>query len=1107
MESEGHHPISVYSYRHYQNQRDHILEVPDMYVGNCNPEPYDIFMFDITQGRMIYKTVNIPQAIERIFLEILTNAGDNVVRSRSIGQDPGLIWVNMDKDTNMIRVVNQGVPIPITIHPDYGLYIPELIFGTLLSSSNYNQDRIGAGVNGLGAKLCNIMSSRFEVEVLDGYNKLYYYQRWKDHMTRDGDPNIIPKSDIKPEDSYVSITYIIDTDYFRYTYNHDVIYLFTRHCIDMSYNLGVPVIVDGIRYHYPDPRDYSKLYFGDFDRSLILNTPEYRVVVLDKPSPIEISYVSFVNGVYTRDGGVHVNSLIKRLTDIVRSMVKFKVTGNDIRRYICIVVSCYLKNPRFSGQNKTYLNGPTPKYDITPDQIQGWALLDRVHMDNELRLMKSTDGKKTRFIGIGKLEDANLAGTKHSQQCVLLYTEGNSAAAFATKLVSLIPNGRDYYGIYPGKGKPLNVMNATIDQVINNEEICNLKQILGLRDGVDYIIDENYHSLRYGHFLIMADSDVDGKHIIGLVLNFFHCKFPSLLSRGFVSYLRTPIIKVVKGKDIIRFYTQSSYDRWKNQTPDYLSYKHKYYKGLGTSNDNDIKDIYNQGPKVIVCLYDESSPEYFRLAFDETMSDERKKWIEDFKPLLDIEDIVYQPITTFLYHELTEFMISNVVRSIPKLLDGLKESQRKILWTAYMMWKGRKGWSNDLSKDIKVNDLASSSTRICGYKHGEKIMAETIAQMAHDFVGSNNLPYFIAEGQLGTRNQGGKDASDPRYTYVRPNNWIPMVFRNEDFEILDRVIDEGIECEPISFLPIIPMCLVNGVIGIGSGYSTLIPSYNPLDLIRWIRCKIQGRPLPKLIPWYRGFTGEIKIVDNYIPVPVDNSDNDDILGPDQVVVSKTSMVTIGKYHVDPQGNGLWITELPIKRFTHPYKEWLDDMVSKKRIHSYRNLSTHDKVLFQVVGMSNPNTKTLRLERTFGLSNMVLLDINNRPKRYNTIDDILEEYYKQRLYYYQKRKDHIIQQYIEHIQQLNDRYKFVMLIINGKIVITNQRKDHIIEQMKQYNVNPELLKTMRLTEITYDEAHRLYQELEDTNKQLMDIQNTKPEDIWNKDLDELERILI
>jgi DNA topoisomerase-2 len=1078
-----------------------------MYVGNCTSESYDTFIYDITEGYMVYKTVDIPQAIERIFLEILTNAGDNVIRSRNIGHDPGSIWVTIDKDSNMVHIVNQGVPIPVVVHPEYGMYIPELIFGTLLSSSNYNQDRTGAGVNGLGAKLCNIMSTYFEVEVLDGYNRLRYHQIWKNHMTRDKDPDIVSLPDANPGDSYVSVKYVIDTNYFHYTYTTDLVYLFTRHCIDMSYNLDITIVVNDCVYHYYDPREYSRLYFRDFDRSIVLVGTNHKVVIVDKISPIEVSYVSFVNGVYTRDGGVHVNALVKKLADVVRSIVKYKVTSGDIRRYTCIVVSCYLKNPKFSGQSKTYLNGPTPTYgEISPDQLQEWSLIDRIQMDNELRLVKSTDGKKIRYVGIKKLEDANLAGTKNSQQCVLLYTEGNSAAAFATKLVSLIPDGRDYYGIYPGKGKLLNVMNATIDQIANNEEICNLKQVLGLKDGVDYTDDENYNSLRYGHFLIMSDSDVDGKHIIGLVLNFFHCRFPSLLYRGFVSYLRTPIIKVVKGKEVIRFYTQTSYDRWKDNTPDYHTYKHKYYKGLGTSNDTDINDIYNQGPKVIMCIYDESSPEYFRLAFDETRSNDRKKWIEDFKPLLDIEDIVYQPITIFLYHELTEFMISNVVRAIPKLLDGLKESQRKILWTAYMTWKGRKGWSNDLSKDIKVNDLASSSTRICGYKHGEKIMAETIAQMAHDFVGSNNMPYFIAEGQLGTRNQGGKDASDPRYTYVRPNVWIPLVFRNEDFDILDRVIDEGIECEPISFLPVIPMCLVNGVIGIGSGYSTLIPSYNPLDLIRWIRCKIRQEPLPKLIPWYRGFSGEIKLVDNYIPQPVDVSD-DDPLGPDHIVVSRTSMVTVGKYHMDPKGGGVWITELPIKRFTHPYKEWLDDMVSKKKIYSYRNLSTHDKVLFQVIGMDSPDTRKLRLERTFGLGNMVLLDLNNRPKRYDTVDSILEEYYNQRLYFYQKRKDYIIQQYTDRIQQIEGRYKFVILVIEGKIVVMNQKKDHIIDQMRSYGIDPELLKVVKLSELTHDEAYRLYDEIQATKKELSDVMNTRPEDLWIRDLDDLERVLV
>lgn len=1081
--------MDISEYYHYTDQRYHILDVPNMYIGNINSEERKLRIMDLSNNRIIIDKVYIPPGVERLFIEIIGNAADNVIRSRNNNIDPGKIEVIID---DRITVKNYGLPIPITIHPEYNIYLPELIFGTLLSSSNYKKDRYGSGVNGLGAKLCNIFSKLFTVTIVN--NGVKYTQTWENNMAIRHDPIITKCNDV----SSVTVSYIIDSNYFNYNYQLKDIQLFARHCVDIAFNLSVPIefryVTANISnyYNFSNPIDYAKLYI-DVTNSIIIKHSNYTCILAYTPDkPFELS---FVNGVNTVDGGVHVEAIYKMLTNLIKPHIN-NIRVADVKQNVSLILSYWVKNPVFNSQTKTYFQSPKPKITLSEEDIntiKHWPLIERLKYIIQVRLYKSSDGKKSKYLALDSLEDANLAGTYYSSSCILIYTEGNSATSYATKAISLYENGRNYWGVFTARGKPLNVMKSKPDEIANNRIFNELKQALGLREGVDYTIESNYKTLRYGQLLIMTDSDVDGKHILGLLLNFFNVRFPSLLQRGYVSYLRTPIIKVwLNPTTTIKFYTQSAYEEWsKSNEP--AKYKHKYYKGLGSANDNDIKDEFNE-PKIIVCIYDEQAPEYFKLAFDDNYTDQRKQWIEQYNPVLNIEDMQCQSISEFLYYELSEYMLANLIRSIPKLIDGLKESQRKALWVAINSKK---------STEIKVNVLAAKTTEISGYKHGEKIMAETIAQMAHSFVGSNNLPYYIPEGQLGTRNRGGEDAADPRYTYVRIQPWIPYVFRVEDNELLKQIEDEGSKIEPICFYPIIPMCLVNGVIGIGSGYSSFIPSYNPIDLINWLKCRMNNQPLPELKPWYRGFTGDITFITHNIP-----STSDDILGDDQVIISRYSILTTGKFV--KEGSKIIVTELPIRRFTYPYKQWLDKLVKDGIIKRYHNLSTADTVKFEIYGLSNRSNdgiiKTLRLQRSFGLSNMVLLDINNHPIRYKSVDDILESFYQQRLEIYKYRKELYINKYSNRINELEQQVKFLELIRSGELVVINQPKDKVIEQLKNHQLNPDLIKLTRLSNCTLDEINNKLAELDNIRKELDNYKSTSVESIWCKELDELTDVL-
>jgi DNA topoisomerase-2 len=499
----------------------------------------------------------------------------------------------MDKETISVR--NGGIPIPVQIHPKEKMWAPQLIFGVLHSSSNYDKSKIRTecGRNGYGAKLTNIFSKQFMVTVGDPNNKKWYRQIWSENMTIRSEPEIKENYD---GEAFVEVVYKMDFKRFGYEHYPDEAFrLFARHAADMSFTGKVPVSFNGIKLNVQKSRDYAKLYLGEdaVKKSVIyyqwapgVKTVEKKgvkyatdngvvpmVEICAVDTPDQAINVSFVNGMWTRNGGVHADAAFKAVTKGVLDTVNGgskgkkkprsqKLYPNDVKRHVSMFVSCWLGDPKFDGQTKTALRSPTPKISIDEKILQPimkWDLVNRLYAELEakhFRASAKSDGKKIKTLTSDiKGEDANDAGTARSANCTLYVTEGKSAMGFAVTMLSLFEKGRDFIGLLPLKGKLLNVMNAPPMQIAENAEILEIKRMLGLRERVNYLLDENFQTLRYGHLMILADADTDGKHILGLVLNLFHCKYPSLLARGYVKYLRTKIIDVKKGKQVIKFYS------------------------------------------------------------------------------------------------------------------------------------------------------------------------------------------------------------------------------------------------------------------------------------------------------------------------------------------------------------------------------------------------------------------------------------------------------------------------------------------------------------------------------------------------------------------------
>lgn len=1233
--------VGADNYSRFADQRDHIYNIPDTYVGSAKRLARDERIFNLETGQFQYATTDLPEAIVRVFMEIYSNAGDNSARSLRKGLDPGEVSITMNETT--IKVRNGGIPIPVekALPPDETLWVPEVIFGILMSSSNYNKEKIRmeCGRNGFGAKLTNIFSKCFKITVADPHNEKLYKQTWSENMKVKSAPEIThyKKTDVP----YVEVEYTLDFARFGYEkYPAETFPLFARHAADISFALKIPVSFNGKKFNVQTAKDYAKLYFPkEIVKSSVLYyewpkdtktitkkgvefseergaLPTIEICAVDTPD--EAMRVSFVNGLFMRNGGVHCESIFKAVASGVLETINGSISGKkkrgdkkgekstktpkltlgDVKRHISLFINCWLPDPVFDSQSKNELKDPTPKVVIDEAvlrPIMRWELVNRLYAELEAKQFKAatkTDGKKKKHLtGMAALHEANLAATNESHNCTLYVTEGNSALTFALKLCSYVPNGkgRDYIGAFPLRGKLLNVRNAPLMQVLENKEIANLKKILGLKEGIDYTIEENYKTLRYGHLMVLTDADTDGKHILGLIMNLFACKYPSLLQRGYIKYLRTKILQGVKNKQKVKFYTMNEYEEWKKQTPDHDSWTFKYYKGLGTSNDSDIEDE-SKAMRIVLTLYDQQAPDSLRLAFDQSLANCRKEWITKWVPDPSVEALQYQPISSFIHHEFIQFSIADIVRSIPGFMDGLKVSQRKIMWGALKNWRNGKTKKKGENGTYKVAQFASYVANKVGYHHGEKSLEKAIVAMAQDFVGSNNLPLLQKDGEFGTRNQLGADASAGRYIFCAPHWSTPLIFRKEDTPILEIQLEEGEKIEPKTLLPILPLHVLNGVVGIGSGFSSSIMSHNPIDLCYWYEARIKGLPLPKLVPWFNGFKGKIELKrrgkrkakrtedanednesnegeeknngeennegknneeesnenieesnENEESSPknvgfkrgVEEEDEDDDYedydDEDEVGIDKNTrltMVSKGVFEIGgtPKRPVIYITELPIGRSIEKYVKFLEELREKKEITNFHDYSKPDEPNFEVYGMkSKPTYKNLKLIKSYGMNNMVLLDSLNRPIKYDTVNDILETFYHMRLPYYRKRKEYILSDIDKVMEVLRNKIKFINMVIEGyelikknpqitveeanalnAILVIKKAKKIVMEQMEKFGLNKELLNRINIYSLTEEEIQSAVDEVTKLEEERKIKENMPPEQYWMNDIEEFAK---
>lgn len=1141
--------------------------------------PYDKekneLMYDISSYSQFDKRVvkYCPAAL-KIVDEIFVNSRDASVRDIGVTQ----MRITLNKETGEISVWNNCTDgIPIVKHQEHDTYIPSMIFGELLTGENFqdNQAKVTGGRNGFGSKLTNIYSVRFEIDCTDTRSQKRFRQLFTDNMSVKTDPKITPYSQ---KNAYVQVTFL--PDYPRLGgmkgMEDDFYALIVRRAFDISACTDdrVKIFLNGkiikirgmekyIDYFLGPSKDVKRV-FGSLDNTI---TPvklkklcdEFEQTQRDKGEkvvklkfedvkPAEMIWkvgvalsndgfkqTSYVNGIHTSQGGTHVEYVTKKIINKIKAMLTAKkkdVPYNYIKENLWVFVDATVINPQFGGQTKSELTSKTTQFFYTCDVPDSFVeefdrkckILSRVmrlaDFKDTLDLAKETDGKKQRKIrDLPKLEDANWAGTDKSHLCTLIVTEGDSAKTMAMSGRSIL--GNDQYGIFPLRGKIVNPYGMSDSKLSQNDEYKNLKKIIGLQENVDYTKDSNFKTLRYGRVLVMSDQDLDGFHIRALKPNLDFRRFPTLLQReGFQGFFITPIVVAKKGNEKKRFFNLSEADSWKSTlTPAQLSkWDVQYLKGLGTTERKDaieyFKDFDNHN-KSYINDNDEVTREALDLAFKSTPDyrAKRKEWLSNYDP----KDILDYSKPSFTYHEmvhkeLKHFSAADNVRSIANMLDGLKPAHRKILWALRL----RGG-----QKKAKVSQLAGYISEKSDYHHGEAGLAPSIIGMAQNFVGSNNINLLTPSGQFGSRVASGNDASQPRYLFSKTEDVVSKLFHPDDDPLLIyNVSDSNKPIEPENYVPIVPTVLVNGCVGIGTGYSTEIPMYNPLDIISQLEKLIADSftyktlnealehandvSLDCLVPWFRGFRGTVSVL------------------PESDSTYKTFKVSgVWERLNDTQ---IRITELPVGKGTpnyNAYKEFLEKSqldnkpkTTKKKDSDARLTSSKRKaspkkdedVYFIKDYVSNtndiwcdyvvtfPSKKVLdtmirnneveskmKLESKILTSNMHLFDENNTIKKYTSTEHIIKSFYKIRLDLYYKRKDYLLIQLQQELDVLSAKARFLEMIITKKLNVINMKKAEIIQQLDQHEFPKFSFGGTRKTNSNIENSEALVESAQDDKK--------------------------
>jgi len=1121
--------------KQYQRKTDkqHILDNPDTYIGSVENVDSSMWVFDEISKKIVLKDIEYIPGLYKLFDEGIVNCRDHVIRmiQSTMLEKRFVTYIETTiNDDGTITMTNDGNGIDIAKHPEYDLWIPEMVFGHLRTSTNYNKEekKIVGGKNGFGFKLVLIWSDYGKVETIDHVRGLKYVQEFKKNLDEICPPVItkVPTT-TKP---YTKVTF--KPDYRRLGVNGltpDMLALLKKRIYDIGAVTDHSIKKIKINYNgetipVKNFQQYIDLYIGTKDEAKRVyeqSDERWEYAVAMSPTH-EFMQVSFVNGICTFKGGKHVDyitgQIIRKLCDYIEKKKKIKVNASAIKEQIILFLRCDVENPSFDSQTKDFMNTPANKFgssctvsDSFIEKVAKMGVMDlamSLTEAKENKLAKKTDGSKTKTVrGIANFIDANNSGTSDSKDCILILCEGLSAMSGIVS--GLSSSDKHTIGIYPLKGKLLNVRGQPIKKISENKEISDLKKILGLETGKSYTTLSDVHkNLRYGKVMFMTDQDLDGSHIKGLCINLFHSEWATLIKiPGFLSFMNTPILRAKKGVTTKLFYNDGEYNQWKQSlSPDGTSpqgWTIKYFKGLGTSTAAEFKE-YFANKKIVDFVYSgQTSDDSIDKVFNKERADDRKTWLENYDKTAYLDtNRPNVPYEHFMNQEMIHFSTYDCARSIPNMVDGLKISLRKILFSAF---------KRKLTSEIKVAQFSGYVSEHSAYHHGEASLNGAIVNMAQNFVGSNNINLLEPNGQFGTRLQGGDDSASERYIFTLLNPLTRYLFPEADDAVLSYLNDDGTIVEPEFYVPILPFALMNGISGIGTGFSCSIAPYDPTLIIMYLKMKLtsQSTSFINFAPYYEGFNGTIR------------------------KISEQKYLIKGTYE-KLSDDKIRITELPVGTWTMPYITFLEtlmdgstDKAGKKippTIKDFTSICTEVKVDITVVfpkgkledlessldaNECNGLEKLLKLFTTVSTTNMHMFNSECKLHKYANVEEIIDDFYGVRMNLYKKRKEYLVKDMEKKLVKLSNRARYIQETLKGSVDLRRKKADEVTVLLTSMNFalldgDFKYLIKMPMDSVTEENVASIMKDKADTESELEALKAKTLEKMWMDELVDLEK---
>jgi DNA topoisomerase-2 len=918
------------------SQKEHVKLRSSMYIGSTKKQTIEMYVLNPDKTRFISENIIFTPGMLKIFDEILSNAVDNFIK---FPKKVTYINVKFSIKNGAIEVENNGPGISLvkvdTLNSGK-LYKPCAIFSELLGGDNFNEDeeRIGAGCNGLGAKLTNIFSKTFKIETSDG--KKLYKQTFRDRL------NIIEEPEITPTklESYTKVRFLPSYADLGYKeYNADIgmhlLKLIEARVYQTAAFVGCSVSFNDSVINIADFKQFSQMFLDNPEEiySTTLIHPTNKQLNWDLcigVSNAKFKQLSIMNSLYTYGGGSHIKHIQNEIVENLRKHVekelnktKNKFNQNFILNNLFIFVKGSIVNPEFNSQSKEKITVPIERFKDykfkTKEWKPIWEFLEPHVLESVLGKIK--DKKQNRVIRgkvvLEKGEDAKFAGDKkRAPECTLVICEGDSALGMVTRGINHKKTelDKDYYGTFSIQGVPPNcrkmskeivnkkdgvVHRIRNEKLKNNKRFTELVKILGLdyEKSYDTATDEGraeFKTLRYGRVVVAVDQDEDGKgQIFGLLINFFMYFWPRLADWGYVKRFNTPIIRAYPNdtkKVVQEFCTLYTFHKWVEEKFNgdderaSRSHKIKYYKGLASHDVGEIKPMFNKfEAKLYTYEFDNEAETSFETYYGKETDARKKALASPVSPDDEVKEELLISITKLMRTDVKEFQRDNILRKLPHMMDGMVPSRRKAFYAARDIFK------TSAAKEIKVCNFTGSVISKTNYHHGDASLAETIIKMAQCFVGARNMPLLIGVGEFGSRLMGGKDHGSPRYVYVKLNQKLTNALypRCDDF-LLPYQFDEGDRCEPVYYMPILPTSILESMCIPATGWKAEIWARDYSIVIKNVRSMINGETnkCKKLRIWLRGNNSDIRY----------GSDNNTYI--------------VGRYTYDSKSNVLTITELP-----------------------------------------------------------------------------------------------------------------------------------------------------------------------------------------------------